>query len=302
MSTESPIPPVFRALVDDAALFPPGNAPMPVAVAEHRHHRSAPYADLVGPLLIPVARWHELVCCLDAEPGRVPLDVGLIGAAGDVAAALPTVTGDDRVRLGQVECPITDDAELPDALARLDPALPAGCALAVEIPRRRGWLDLVARVPQRHAGRPVWVKLRTGGLTADAFPSDGELTDFLGTALGAGQPFKLTAGLHRAVRYTDPATGFEHHGFGNVLAAVGEYLRSGRRSAVADQIASTAATPVRAALRALVRDERAGRAARDVFRSYGSCSVAEPLTELSELGLLDSALLSHLPGPRRVDA
>lgn len=43
MSTDA-VPALFRRLVDDAALFPPGNAPMPVALAEHRHHLTAPYA------------------------------------------------------------------------------------------------------------------------------------------------------------------------------------------------------------------------------------------------------------------
>ena len=40
-------------LIDDAALFPPGNAPMPAAVAAHRRHRAAAYRELVGPFLCP---------------------------------------------------------------------------------------------------------------------------------------------------------------------------------------------------------------------------------------------------------
>ena len=46
--------------IDDAALFPPGNASMPVAVAAHRHHLGEPYAELIGPFLCPVGRTEQL--------------------------------------------------------------------------------------------------------------------------------------------------------------------------------------------------------------------------------------------------
>ena len=46
MPPESPA--FLDALVDDAAIFPPGNVPLDQAVKEHREHREAPYAALVG--------------------------------------------------------------------------------------------------------------------------------------------------------------------------------------------------------------------------------------------------------------
>ena len=46
------IPPEYTALVDDAAIFPPGNAPLEEAVPAHREHRAAPYGDLVGPFVV----------------------------------------------------------------------------------------------------------------------------------------------------------------------------------------------------------------------------------------------------------
>ena len=46
---------LFRALFDDAAVFPPGLTPLPQAVTDHVARQSNSYADLVGPLLLPAA-------------------------------------------------------------------------------------------------------------------------------------------------------------------------------------------------------------------------------------------------------
>ena len=59
--------PLLHGLVDDAALFPPGNAPMDVALAEHARHRGAPWADAVGPFLCPASRVEELRARLPAD-------------------------------------------------------------------------------------------------------------------------------------------------------------------------------------------------------------------------------------------
>ena len=85
----------------------------------------------------------------------------------------------------------------------------------MEVPRdeRRG--DVIAAL----ADTGLRAKFRTGGTTADAYPDERELADAIHQSLTHDVPFKATAGLHHAVRNTDTATGFEQHGFLNVIAA-----------------------------------------------------------------------------------
>jgi hypothetical protein len=295
MSTEPAIPALLRGLVDDAALFPPGNAPMPVAVAEHRRHRAAPYSEFVGPLLCPAGRWDELGDHLAEEP----LDVGLIGdaGAGHLMETARRALADPRVRLVQLECPAgAGPVAARDTGLLLDTIGDESVNLFVELPRGEGWLDAVgvlAELPTRHF---VGAKLRTGGTTAAAFPTDDELAAFVARAMDADHPFKLTAGLHRAVRHTDPATGFEHHGYLNVLVAVClGWLDRRPFDGVREAIAARSAAPLVAAARRMAGQPGEAAESRTWFWSYGSCSVAEPLTDLVELGLLDRGLLAHLP-------
>ena len=50
-------------------------------------------------------------------------------------------------------------------------------------------------------------------------------------------PFKCTAGLHHAVRHRAADTGFEHHGFLNVLLAVAAALTGEDAGEVAAELA-----------------------------------------------------------------
>ncbi|GAA3201084.1 hypothetical protein [Actinocorallia longicatena] len=259
------IPPLFRGLCDDAAMFPPGNASAPDAVAGHEEYRDAWYRELVGPLIIAGGRIGEVVAAADGRRPRVvvvgtglpaeppPLDVvGVELAAEDVAAAV----------------------------ALLDRDLPPGATGTVEVPRGPGTekaLDLLAATPYR-------AKFRTGGTVAEAFPGERELAESLVAAVARGLPFKCTAGLHNAVRHADPATGFEHHGFLNVLAATHAARDGGDADAVAGILALRSGPSLAELLTGL--DARQAEAVRGSFVSYGTCSITEPLDDLIALGLI----------------
>ena len=268
---------LFSGLFDDAALFPPGDAPMAAAVPAHRELR-ARLGDLVGPFVVPAARLGELSAHL-GDGG--PIEVSLIAAAGDLPAAAARVATHPGLALAAVEVPVVADTDAAAEVVRvLHGVVPAGVPAAVELPRsaaRDKVLDVLA-------GRPYRAKLRTGGVRAALFPSPEELAGALAACVSRGVALKCTAGLHHAVAHTDPVTGFPHHGFLNVLLAVDALVT--QTSTPTAWLTETDPAALVTALRTWSAD-RAARA-RAVFTSFGTCSVLEPVDDLVTLGLLPS--------------
>lgn len=279
MSTDPAVPPLLRRLIDDAAVFPPGSMPVAEALATHSDHRTAWYADLVGPLLLPVSELGRLPADMPLPTIGVIGDTGLAGvpAALELAAATPA-------RWAQFEVAVAKRGEDPQpGLRSLVAEVGVGPDLDVyaELPLTWGLLDaLDTLAAERVAGVRVAPKFRTGGLAAELFPTPVELAAVICACRDRDLPFKLTAGLHHALRYTDPDTGLTHHGFLNVLAAS---LLAGDGAEVADAAELLGADDPRPAL-AAVRDGLARQ--RPLWVGYGSCSVAEPLSDLAALDLL----------------
>ncbi len=282
----------FPGLVDDASTFPPGNLPMHAAIQEHLRHREAWYAHMVGPFVCSDRRLPELQECLPAEVGEGGLAVAVTvqGGAGAVEPALRWLEKDSRLTLAGLEVALRDEDDLQHNAGRLTTVL--GPMLSdveiayVEMPRLRataapaGWLEALDEVAA--AGHRA--KFRTGGTEPAAFPDAAELAALITAALDRELAFKCTAGLHNAVRHTDPQTGFDHHGFLNVLLATHVSLSGGTESDVIEQLQQRDADTLADAVASL---EPAGvDSARRWFRSFGSCSVSEPVGDLVRLGLL----------------
>lgn len=282
------VPALFVRMVDDAAVFPPGSAPMPEAVASHLVHRGSWYAGLVGPLLMPASAVGQLAP-LVPEPNSgamsQPLAVGIVGDTG-IAGVMAAVSGlpEGRARLSQIEVAVAKRGEDPlpglRELLALGPDLP-GTDLYAEIPLTWGLLNALDLLAQARAGGTrVAPKFRTGGLAAELFPTPMELAAVICACRDRSLPFKLTAGLHRAIRHNDPETAFTHHGFLNVLAATVVAVRGAEVVEVAERLATT--DP--ASLIETVRPHR--DALRPLWIGFGSCSIPEPLGDLRQLGLL----------------
>ncbi|MFG2692593.1 hypothetical protein ACIHEI_11520 [Kitasatospora sp. NPDC051984] len=261
------VPELYRGLFDDAAVFPPGDLPLAEAVPAHRAHRAAPYAGAVGPLLAPVDKLDELASAAPEFPIVVTVPTGRLAEALKAAAGLP---------LAGVE--YLAGADVRAAVAELDALLPDGVGAAVEVSRSFTLSDLDAL-----AGTRYRAKYRTGGLSFAAFPSVAELASFQVACAERELAYKCTAGLHHAVRHTDLGTGYEHHGFLNVLLAAGSSDRAEATELLAERDGARLATAVQS-----LTEHQTARI-RSAFTAFGTCSIAEPLEDLARLGLLENS-------------
>lgn len=280
--------PLLEGLCDDAALFPPGNAPLPAAVPAHARHGAAQHAPLVGAFVFPAGRLDELAEFLAEQPypGELILSLTAPGGTATVRPALDKVAALDAVSVAALEIAVPADQTVDELFTALDgiAAAAPGVDIFVEVPRDERRPEILARL----VGTAYAAKFRTGGIVAEAYPDEAELAAAITTVVTTGVPFKATAGLHHAVRNTDPETGFEQHGFVNLLAAVAAVLDGADTDTVVSVLAERDGAALTARLEAL-SDDRAAEVRRR-FLSYGTCSIADPLGDLLDLGLVPSTV------------
>lgn len=288
----------FGALIDYAGLFPPARLPLAEAVAEYGAARHGPQEWMLGRFIVPAA----------AFPGAFDMALSVVVEPSAEAFERVARQRESGTRVEAIEIPLSrsvapfraelSSAERLDALGALEADLAVNglrdVPAFVEIPRARPWWNALSETMETLAYLKLGAKLRCGGLTAEAFPSVDEVAAFVAAAAAARVPFKATAGLHHPVRHRDASTGFTMHGFLNVLAAAAlaphvdiatlrEIAAEEEKSAFTFESDSFA-----------WRDRRVGveeleTTRREAFVAYGSCSFAEPVADLTAMGLLPSA-------------
>jgi hypothetical protein len=253
-------------IFDDASQFPPGNLSLPQAIENHEQWRGSRWEPLVGRLLTPLGRMGELCERLgaarswsigvilpgDASPSTATNAVAALGATGAVLTA--------------IEAAASAEHELVDRWSESFPA----AAVYLE-----GTADAVPRIAERGAH----AKIRCGGLAADAVPGPAAVAAFLRACADARLPFKATAGLHQPLRHHDVGLGCHQHGFLNVLAATAAAIDGASQPELIEILLAED-------LEALNMSGHDICAARELFEAFGTCSLAEPIDALLDIGVL----------------
>ncbi len=282
---------LFERLLDDAAMFPPGNAELDEAVGAHQGYRRSWFAPMIGPLVVSDRKFAEVGRALrrfairHGDDATVPLAVAVVNTSG--AGGLLSLIGREveGVQVVAVESALRD---LDDLAGNADRVVSAATELDdmvrvfVEIPYARGWEKAVAVVEA--AG--CYGKLRTGGLEPVDTPPADQLANQLSVLVEADLPFKATAGLHHALALQGDEPGRpSQHGFLNLLVAVAALVDGGPESEAAHLLAETDRRSVLEHVLAW-SDTQVSRIRRR-FRSFGCCGVLDPVNDLVALGLVE---------------
>jgi hypothetical protein len=288
---------LLHSIVDYAGLFPPAALDMGRAVREYAAYRASPDAWMLGRFVVPAARLSEFE---RAASGLLPRDrapwqlSALVGP--EHAADIAHIREFNARRAGEavvdaIETKGATPAEIDAVLA----CMPSELSVYVEVPVAQDPRPLLERV----AAGGARAKIRTGGITPEAFPSAEQVARFLAVCAELQLPFKATAGLHHPVRgpyrltYAPDAPSGVMFGFLNVFLAAAA-LRDGasERDAVAI-LEETAPSAFRfdegsVAWRDRVRlgAEALARVRDESAIAFGSCSFREPVDDLRALHLL----------------
>ena len=296
----SAIDALLHDLVDYAGLFPPASQDMRPALESYVSYMNGPDSHALGRFIIPLRRLKELedvaADLFPRGPDSVPLRLSIL-VADDVHAA-----GDDMRKFNRRHTSakkggraVIEVAELkastPWEIESQRAELPRGFTPYFEIPTN-GDVSSLVRTLARVGAR---AKIRTGGVTPEAFPPAEEIIGFI---VGCGREnvaFKATAGLHHPIRGTyrltyepDSPTG-KMYGFLNVfMAATLVYAGEPEDAALAvlqeeDPLAFSFSDDSIVWRDKRVDAERIQACRSDFAISFGSCSFREPVDEIESL-------------------
>jgi nucleotide-binding universal stress UspA family protein len=322
----------MHELIDYAGLFPPAELPMDRVVANYARLRAAGHADKLGRLICPAQRLAEMGdlandLIVAADVGQ-PWRISALGRGADNADEFHAHLSEDleavvacrkrfgpRVVVDVFECPLPRGLlEDGDQVAAKRLAQAAAQRIADDGPDplvpfyevafvghwREHLPQVIAGLGEANAALSAarvaggcGVKLRTGGVRADLFPSVDEVTLVLRECLTRHLPFKATAGLHHPVRHFAESVNTKMHGFLNVFgAAVLAHAHDLDASTIACIVEDEAAEHFAFESEVFrwqdfsARAVDIARARQDYARGYGSCSFDEPIEDLKQLGML----------------
>lgn len=277
-----PATPGLAGFFDDAAVFPPGSAPLDAAVRAHLGRRTSRTGAFTGPLLlgldqVPEAHWLAVEAARHRGLGLSadPLRIGVIVPEGRLHEALELHERamDGTQVVGLEMKPMMGDWQT--GLAAFQQAETSAARYA-----EFTFMQIAQGALAALQDGNVHLKFRTGGLEARLFPTPQELAEVIAESVRRQVSFKLTAGLHRAVRHTDPATGFTHHGFLNIALATDAAAQGAGPEDLREILESEDLMGLAADALTLATSSW-----RQWFHSFGTCSIAEPLESLAAMGL-----------------
>jgi hypothetical protein len=292
--------------IDYAGLFPPASLALEPALQNYAEFIRTQDAWMLGAFILPIAEFSAATRGLSQFDGEHCLRVSALGPKTDnpdafrasLRAAMESIaalrlTAGAVVVIEQFEMPLPANVTA-DTLKAVRENVDAEMRTFWEVPAdgAERAIKLIADNNRARASRKLGFKLRTGGVTASAFPSSTEIASILCCAGTHQVPIKFTAGLHHPVRLFHASVQTKMHGFLNVLGAgVLALEHDWTEKQIAEMLddedpASFSFTDDSLAWRdySVATERIVGH--RELVTSFGSCSFDEPRDDLRALKLL----------------
>lgn len=304
--------PFLSRIIDYAGLYPPADLPLEEAFKNFVEYQDSPDSWMLSRFVIPAKRLAHLAPLMpDPVPELSFTTLGRSGSTADEFLVNLKLDIEDihnfRERHGtavivdmfEVALPtsaLTDAAQAHDLVKESSDMLNKnGIAVFFESPFGEGWqfrAENLIRALRKLKDRHVGFKLRTGGVTADAFPSTEQVAWAIASVRDAGVPIKCTAGLHHPVRHFNDGVQTKMHGFLNVfgagvLAEAKDLSQEEIQSILEDENPENFTFDENCFT---WKDLRVVNSeitkSRQFATSFGSCSFDEPREDLRKLGML----------------
>ena len=291
--------------IDYAGMFPPCSLGLESALKNQSEYVRSPEAWMLGAFVLPVEQFDATKQLLSQFDAQHPLRIAALGpktasvdafldAVDNADAAIRSLSRHnvDLISISHLEMFLPNDMDI--ASLKEAKSILGDLPVFWEAPpdRAEQTIALLAEFNSDADLATFGYKLRTGGVTADAFPTSMQIAKALVTPATHQLPVKFTAGLHHPLRQYREEVQAKMHGFLNVLGAAvlaAEHRWDTNQTAMMledEKVGSFSFTDDFFTWREWQIDTKRLQYRRRFVASFGSCSFDEPQEDLRALKLL----------------
>ena len=304
MAVSASLQALLTRSIDYAGMFPPCSLALEPALQNQAQYVRSPEAWMLSAFVLPIAQFDAAKQLLSQFDPLHPLRVAALGpkaanadtfldALEDADTAIRSLSSNvDLISISHLEMFLPHDVDLP--LLKEARSIVGELPVFWEAPpdRAEQMIVLLAEHNSDEESATFGYKLRTGGVTADAFPTPAQVARALVTPATHQLSIKFTAGLHHPIRQFRDEVKTKMHGFLNVLGAAvlaAEHRWDARQASVMlddENATSFSFGEDFFAWREWTIGVERLRYRRKFVQSFGSCSFDEPRDDLRSLGFL----------------
>ncbi len=286
---------LLAGAIDYAGLFPPADLTMQEAVRNYTGYLTSPDDWALGRFIVPASRLAEFELTGESYFSESSVwKLSVLGGSNINEELKQIADFNSRHATKAVIDTVEAKALTSDEVQNIMSATPKFFSVFIETPITEDPTELIRSMGNAGAN----AKVRTGGVTATAFPPANDLERFIRTCIAENVKFKATAGLHHPIRanynltYKPGCDTAKMYGYLNVFLAAA-FIKNGMS---ADDAVKLLEEESSGAFRFSdggvewrdfrLDNDQLRNTRQNIALSFGSCSFREPLDDLKNLRFL----------------